>query len=173
MLPLLDQFYLLFVPSAYMQLLHCLIDQIKMKIPFIGVLLFNKKMEVAGYVNVSVKSEDGKVSEVSVNRVSICTVGDYEYAEKNAADLLNWTKTLTEDEKNFITYDEGMITFGAKIIKVEDYAKMIEIKFKAYEVCMTVDETQSNHADYEEDWGLPAGKGEFFMSIPNSWKLAE
>jgi hypothetical protein len=127
------------------------------------VLLLNDAKEVVGVISASVKK-----GSVGVNKMELCSsldVSDFYYADDEAADLLKWVKAGTVE----ITQDEGMIQLNAKVAKKEEYATLLKVDFKAYDVFEEDTEKFKGQPDYVEHWGIPKGKGTFYLYIPKEW----
>lgn len=139
------------------------------------VLLLNEKKEVVGVLSVSPQysAQGGKVTAVSINKLSLCSqleTEDFYYTEEEAEDLLQWTKVPNLE----ITQDEGLIKLSVKVDKINGYSTLLKVDFKAYDVFTDseeVDDKTKENPDYIQDWGLPKGKGTFYLYIPKAWQI--
>ena len=135
------------------------------------VLLLSEKKEVVGYISVTPEYDTKKrLTSVRVNKLSLCSSLEtdvFYYADDNAADLRAWVDNVVE-----ITQDEGLIELEASVEKKENYATLVKVQFKAYDVFTDEEEIekQKGQLDYLEDWGSPKGKGVFYFYLPAQWR---
>lgn len=130
----------------------------------IPLFIYNKDKQVVGFVALTLGEP------ATLERVVLCSqleVDDFFYSSEGSADPKNWVKkkAMTFD----VTQDEGMILMKAKFFKEEEGAIVSQVTFKAYDVMTDSEEwtaADKKSPDFVEDWGLPKGKGEFYLSIP-------
>ncbi len=140
------------------------------------VLLMNDKDQVVGVLSVTpdrAETYPFAAKSVSVEKISLCAdfeVTDFYYTDGPSANLLEWTKAGDV----FMTQDEGQLVITAKVGAKESYATRIDVEFKAYDVMTEIESytpAQRKMKDFDEEWGLPKGKGKFHFFIPAKWKL--
>lgn len=143
-----------------------------------SVLLMDDKDQVVGVISVTpdrAETHPFAATSVSVEKISLCAdfeVTDFYYTDGSSANLLEWTSAKTGDV--FMTQDEGQLVITAKVGAKESYATRIDVEFLAYDVMTEIESytpAQRKMKDFDEEWGLPKGKGKFHFFIPAKWKF--
>jgi hypothetical protein len=137
------------------------------------VLLLNESKEVVGYISASPNRSENyphMASTVEFNMISLCSnieVKDFHYIDSEFNNLLNWVKSSSKTIE--ISQDEGMLLLKFESLAKDHQANLIKFSYKAYDVFDSEDSKNQSHQDYLKDFGLPKGKGYFYVYFPKIW----